>query len=74
MGILYHRAKQIAARLNVDWDLLHEQKLVLLEILGGIPRESIAGQALAGIIHLLDALQDEAAEEGRWQFAKETHA
>jgi len=61
------------ALMNVDWDLLHEQKLVLLEMLNSIPRDSTAGQALAGIIHLLDALQDEAAEEGRWQFPEDTH-
>lgn len=56
------------ALMNVDWDLLHEQKLVLLEMRNSIPRDSTAGQALAGIVHLLDALQDEAADEGRWQF------
>lgn len=59
---------------NVDWDLLHEQKLVLLEMLNSIPRDSAAGQALFGIIHLLDALQDEAAEEDRWQYPEDTHA
>ena len=61
------------ALMNVDWDLLHEQKLVLLEMLNSIPRDSTAGQALFGTIHLLDALQDEAAEEGRWQFPEDDH-
>ncbi|GMU20513.1 MAG: hypothetical protein AMXMBFR13_06100 [Phycisphaerae bacterium] len=58
---------------NVDWDLLHQQKLVLLEMLNSIAHDSPAGQALFGIIHLLDALQDEAAEDGRWQFPEDTH-
>jgi len=61
------------ALMNVDWVLLHEQKLVLLEMLNSIPRDSTAGQALSGIIHLLDALQDEAAEENRWQFPEDNH-
>ena len=60
------------ALMNVDWNLLHEQKLVLLEMLNSIPRDSTAGQALSGILHLLDALQDEAAEEGCWQFPEIT--
>ena len=59
------------ALMNVDWDLLHEQKLVLLEMLNNVSSESIVGQALSGIIHLLDSLQDEAVEQGRWQFPKE---
>ncbi len=62
------------ALMNVDWNLLHEQKLVLLEMLNSITRDSTAGQALSGIIHLLDALQDEAAGGGRWQFPEDTHA
>jgi hypothetical protein len=62
------------ALMNVDWNLLHQQKLVLLEMLNSIPRDSTAGQALFGIVHLLDALQDEAAEDGRWQFPEDTHA
>lgn len=56
---------------NVDWDLLHQQKLTLVEMLGLRPDESPQSQALAGIIHLLDALQDEAAEQGRWRFPGE---
>ena len=55
------------ALLNVDWDLLHQQKLVLLELRENIPSDSPADQALHGIVHLLDALQDEAIEEGRWE-------
>lgn len=56
---------------NVDWDLLHEQKLTLLELRAKLLQESPAAQALSGIIHLLDALQDEAAEQGQWQFPGE---
>lgn len=61
------------ALMNVDWNLPHEQKLVLLEMLNSIPHDSTAGRALTGIIHLLDALQDEAVEEGRWQFPEDDH-
>lgn len=57
---------------NVDWDLLHQQKLTLLELLGPRPDDSPQSQALAGIIHLLDALQDEAVEQGRWQFPEDS--
>ena len=39
----------------------------------GVAGLSTVGQALAGIIHLLDALQDEAAEDGRWRFPEDTH-
>ena len=56
------------ALLNIDWDLLYEQKLVLLEMLKNTPSESTEGQALYGVVHLLDALQDEAVEEGRWEY------
>ena len=37
------------ALLNVDWDLLHEQKLVLLELRSSAPDDSTAHQALSGI-------------------------
>ena len=53
---------------NVDWDLLHQQKLTLLAIREHRRPDSSEYEALSGIIHLLDALQDEAADEGRWQF------
>jgi len=52
---------------RVDWDLLHRQKLALLEWLSSDrhPEASLV-EALWGIIHLLDALQDDAIAEGRW--------
>jgi hypothetical protein len=56
---------------RVDWKLLHRQKLVLLELLAGLDRNSSTGQALRGIVHLLDALQDDAAAAGRWTFPGE---
>ena len=56
---------------NVDWDLLHQQKLTLLAIRERQRPASGEHDALSGIIHLLDALQDEAAEDGRWTFPNE---
>ena len=59
------------ALMKVDWNLLHRQKLVLLSIRARQRHGSREEQALSGIIHLLDALQDEAAENGRWTFPAE---
>ena len=56
---------------KVDWDLLHQQKLVLLTMLEHACDGSSEAEALAGIINLLDALQDEAAAAGRWAFPGE---
>ena len=56
---------------QVDWDLLHQQKLALLGILGGLEPGSPAARALQGLVHLLDALQDDAAAAGRWTFPGE---
>ena len=56
---------------NVDWDLLHQQKLTLLAIRKRQHSGSSEHDALSGIIHLLDALQDEAAEDGLWTFPNE---
>ena len=53
---------------GVDWDLLHQQKLVLVDWLSGIPPQPSTMEALWGIVHLLDALQDDAAADGRWKF------
>ena len=56
---------------KVDWGLLHRQKLVLLAIRKR-QRDGLAeAEALSGIIHLLDALQDDAAADGRWVFPGE---
>ena len=56
---------------NVDWNLLHNQKLALLEILERQRAASNEAEALLGIINLLDALQDDAAAIGLWEFPSE---
>ena len=56
---------------KVDWDLLHQQKLVLLAMRKQHRHGSPEADALSGIIHLLDALQDDAAADGRWVFPNE---
>ena len=56
---------------QVDWDLLHEQKLTLLRLLEREPYDSPDAEMLSGIINLLDALQDEAADAGIWSFPGE---
>ena len=56
---------------NVDWKLLHQQKLVLLEMQRCQRDGTPAAEALSGIIHLLDALQDDAAAMGLWAFPNE---
>jgi len=56
---------------QVDWDLLHEQKLTLLRLLERQPYDSPDAEALSGLINLLDALQDEAAKAGIWSFPGE---
>lgn len=59
---------------QVDWDLLQRQKLVLLGVLDGLDRNSSVAEALWGLIHLLDALQDDAVSAGRWTFPGESVA
>ncbi len=56
---------------RVDWELLHGQKLVLLNVLDTMDRDSPVAEALWGLVHLLDALQDDAAAAGRWTFPGE---
>lgn len=57
---------------GVDWDLLHQQKRELLGVLDGMDRDTPIAEALWGIVHLLDALQDDAADTGRWAFPGES--
>ncbi len=57
---------------NIDWDLLHRQKCVLVRIWTNVAEKSPEFEALSGIIHLLDALQDEAVDQGRWTVPNET--
>ena len=56
---------------GVDWALLHRQKLTLLELRQRQPQGSAEADALSGVVHLLDALQDDAAACGRWSFPGE---
>jgi len=53
---------------KIDWPLLHQQKLTLLEVRGLFAADSSHHDALSGIIHLLDALQDAAVDQGLWKF------
>ena len=53
---------------GVDWELLHRQKLLLVEWLSGRAPKAPEMETLWGIVHLLDALQDDAETAGRWQF------
>ena len=56
---------------KVDWGLLHEQKRVLLAIRKQHRGNSSEANALSGIIHLLDALQDDAVADDCWVFPGE---
>jgi len=56
---------------GVDWDLLHRQKFILVEWLSGQPPKPPQLEELWGIVHLLDALQDDAAAAGRWRFPED---
>jgi len=51
---------------RVDWNLLHQQKQTLVTMRATLPDRSREFEALSGIIHLLDALQDDAIADGRW--------
>jgi hypothetical protein len=56
---------------KVDWNLLHTQKLALLAMRSRYRDGSPEFETLSGIIHLLDALQDDAVADGRWRFPNE---
>ena len=45
---------------RIDWDLLHRQKRVLVEEASKDRLKPSVAEALWGIVHLLDALQDDA--------------
>ncbi len=61
-------------KLNIDWDLLHRQKLALVALqlrstgTGNMKLVRNEREAIEGIVNLLDALQDEAAAAGLWPF------
>jgi len=56
---------------GVDWELLHRQKLVLLRQINDGRLKPSDQEALWGIVHLLDALQDDAITAGYWAFPDE---
>lgn len=56
---------------RVDWDLLHRQKLVLLTCLSTKHVHANDEESLRGIVHLLDALQDDAEAACVWTFPGE---
>ena len=45
---------------STNWALLRSQKLTLIQVIGVSP--PTVAEDLIGILHLIDALQDEAAE------------
>ena len=61
-------------KLNIDWDLLHQQKLAVVGLQlrstgkGGVKLTQNEREAIEGIVNLLDALQDAAAAAGLWAF------
>ncbi len=56
---------------KINWELLHQQKRVLLELLDSMPQDTPTAVALWGLVHLLDALQDDADAAGVWRFPEE---
>jgi len=56
---------------RIDWDLLHRQKRVLVDRASKDRLKPSVAEALWGIVHLLDALQDDAVAAGRWTFPGE---
>ncbi len=56
---------------NIDWNLLHQQKRVLVTLRVTLPDPSCEFDALSGIIHLLDAIQGEAVAAGHWVFPED---
>lgn len=56
------RVEQVVGIIN--WEALRDQKLVLLELANDPNREGTRrGDALLGLVSLMDALQDAAAED-----------
>lgn len=56
---------------RVDWNLLHRQKLATVQLLATGSMQPRNAEALWGIVHLLDALQDDAAAAGLWSFPED---
>ena len=49
----------------VDWELLRQQKEILVSVIDQY-RLGRTEEGLTGILHLLDALQDDAESAGLW--------
>lgn len=49
---------------GIDWGELSDQKLLLLEKIKDLSENH--GNQLMGIVHMIDSLQDIAAEDGIW--------
>ena len=49
---------------GIDWNLLHEQKLRLLEVISYCDNEPL----LDGLVNLIDNMCDEAEELGLWSY------
>ena len=64
-------------KLNIDWDLLHQQKLALVALqvrstrTGRVKLTRNEQEVIEGIINLLDALQDDAVAAGLWAFPEQ---
>lgn len=56
---------------NVDWELLHRQKRAVMTLLDSKRLLARETEALSGLVHLLDALQDDASAAGLWTFPGE---
>ena len=54
---------------QIDWDLLHKQKMALLDvIITGIIKKEETSELLDGLVQMLDEMQDNAVEFGVWSF------
>lgn len=49
----------------IDWELLRQQKETLVDVISQY-RLSKTQEKLTGILHLLDAIQDDAESAGLW--------
>jgi hypothetical protein len=47
---------------NIDWGLLSEQKLCLIQIMAGYEGKTL--ERLTGILNLIDSIQDDAVDDG----------
>ena len=55
--------EEVTLTLDIDFNMLHKQKQLLLKELEGKP-ESL----LWGIVHMIDEIQDKGEELGLWKF------